>query len=642
MVLHVGDCVEAVSHFITDDSVLFRIEIEPRRRGVVQQIDGLTAVIQFDNAIRTNKVSTKEGYGNKLQVVESLVVAVPSATIGASEDAYAQARVDTRPVVELQWLIMDLPGFHRLLGGCHSIIVMKVADTSSSHTYALEKKQRCLQNICQCKNKFDTSLFKHGVHISHWNMMEKRLTDASCVLKVFRRLDTARHSRSDSLTAAWEAAAQYPFHISKSNCHHAALNVFNKFAPSPISQDQMPNAVLSSLGGVAASLWGVSGSVDTISASGDSESGGFLMAATAAAGGGALLIFGPPVASGLASACAGQSLLAGGIAGMTCTVKSTSTSDDFDWEEFCKSVVSAGGVAFLVNAAGFAAGYGAARLVMTKDLASKMSAPALKSICMGAGAVAGSTTSVTCIKIRRWSEGKEVQTFELLVAGCAGALSGSVAGKAGAYAAELHSTNFVNVEVVDKSCQPRNPISCADQRGNVTFYACDEPLNGLAPYQRLLSEHPADKILFLESHGSQCGKDAFSQLCEGCDPQSYLGNVGGTPWPDWMHKCQEMARCGIQHPGTRVVDLADLAEELNVIGKGVSEGSKKLIEYVQKEGYTRVALTTCWGSKSIVLESLVGHCNIDLIVGQDAVAQVGIAQGLVGAAMARSGVKEVD
>merc|ERR1711933_538288 len=107
---------------------------------------------------------------------------------------------------------------------------------------------------------------------------------------------------------------------------------------------------------------------------------------------------------------------------------------------------------------------------------------------MGVGAVAGSTTSVTCVSIRRWSEGKEVQTFELLFAGCTGAATGISAGTAGAHAAGLDLSNLARVEVVDKSCKPRNLCSCTEQQGGLTIHACDEALHGRAPFQRLLKE----------------------------------------------------------------------------------------------------------------------------------------------------------
>merc|ERR1712129_373988 len=83
---------------------------------------------------------------------------------GGVGDAWVAAMADWRPVINIEWYTIPLPGIAGAAGAVHSLLAVTVGSQGSSHTYVLEKAARVRAEGEDLEHEH----FRNGVHVSHW------------------------------------------------------------------------------------------------------------------------------------------------------------------------------------------------------------------------------------------------------------------------------------------------------------------------------------------------------------------------------------------------------------------------------------------------------------------------------------------
>jgi len=171
---------------------------------------------------------------------------------GGTGDALEEALADDRPVVQVDWYSIALPGIAGTAGAFHSLLAITVAlehgDESwdgpscrwPPHTYVIEKAAlvRGIDNGVKDQ-------FKNGVHVSHWVDVAPNVErDALYSL----RGDAVRESVGDcrlTMSLLRDVAVHLgPYDVAMCNCHHAALAVYNTCAEAAHQVECIPNQLL--------------------------------------------------------------------------------------------------------------------------------------------------------------------------------------------------------------------------------------------------------------------------------------------------------------------------------------------------------------------------------------------------------------
>ena len=139
-------------------------------------------------------------------------------------NAYDEMENDKRPITEVVWYTVPLPGMAGHLGGLHSFLVITVsggeANQAATKRYVLEKAGSAGREAHQ----------KHGVFVGNQDL-GANLTGVPG-LRTHKKLRLANTSKlKEGLQMEQlheEAHGTGPYDLASSNCHHAAQRVFNR------------------------------------------------------------------------------------------------------------------------------------------------------------------------------------------------------------------------------------------------------------------------------------------------------------------------------------------------------------------------------------------------------------------------------
>eukprot|EP00617_Octactis_speculum_P002936 CAMPEP_0185795870 /NCGR_PEP_ID=MMETSP1174-20130828/160777_1 /TAXON_ID=35687 /ORGANISM="Dictyocha speculum, Strain CCMP1381" /LENGTH=453 /DNA_ID=CAMNT_0028491191 /DNA_START=38 /DNA_END=1399 /DNA_ORIENTATION=- len=218
-------------------------------------------------------IAKKHGHD---RVVEFLASRANLETVrGGTGDAFDEAMRDNRAVLAVVWHTIPLPGrLAKGVGAFHSLLAITVGEKEeSSHTYVLEKAavDRSERIDGDDNDDADDNEGKNrplngvlnGVHISHWhevannvvNLPRAELTGED-VAGHFDATEDDKGGQGSTSTSTITmrslraiALATGPYDLVSSNCHHAALRVFNACAVPNRRQRTIPNLMHVKLAG---------------------------------------------------------------------------------------------------------------------------------------------------------------------------------------------------------------------------------------------------------------------------------------------------------------------------------------------------------------------------------------------------------
>eukprot|EP00440_Ansanella_granifera_P001766 gb/GFBE01001904.1/.p1 GENE.gb/GFBE01001904.1/~~gb/GFBE01001904.1/.p1 ORF type:complete len:566 (+),score=112.49 gb/GFBE01001904.1/:1-1698(+) len=159
---------------------------------------------------------------------------------GGNGNAYVEACNDLRVVRRVEWHTIPLPGMVGNIGGEHSLLAVFVRGEIDGDTcaYTIEKARARTK-----ANGADEDFCKHGVFVSHWREVAPNMTSPPLHLLEEHEL------QSSDLTIAklrQIAVDMGPYNVAKSNCHHAAMMLYNTCAAADYQLAAMPNQLLTS------------------------------------------------------------------------------------------------------------------------------------------------------------------------------------------------------------------------------------------------------------------------------------------------------------------------------------------------------------------------------------------------------------
>lgn len=161
----------------------------------------------------------------------------PFSTVGGHGDALSPALMDTRPIVRMEWYTIPLPRFYGQVGGMHSLLAVTVG-AMEPRTFVLEKA------ACE-RTTLDVAHIKNGVHVSHWLDVAPLIGDHP-----IHTLEPEQVRPNIRFEQAWKLAVDTgPYNNGQSNCHHAAILVYNECAKEGSRVKVMPNQFLTGVVG---------------------------------------------------------------------------------------------------------------------------------------------------------------------------------------------------------------------------------------------------------------------------------------------------------------------------------------------------------------------------------------------------------
>ena len=157
-----------------------------------------------------------------------------STTRCGSGNSIEKAEHDMRSVKEVTWFLLAMPGIAGELGIVHSVLQIDVQDSSTYHSYALEKAM-----VSAEATEAERKRLRNGIYVSDFCTISLEVQNQ---LQKYHALATpevrAAQTMGDLLKIAFETGA---YDIRKSNCHHFARTAFNACARDDAKVDRMPN-----------------------------------------------------------------------------------------------------------------------------------------------------------------------------------------------------------------------------------------------------------------------------------------------------------------------------------------------------------------------------------------------------------------
>lgn len=150
---------------------------------------------------------------------------------GGTGNALAQALGDTGNVVKVEWHTMPMQGVSGTIGVKHSLLAVSVGSSEPDlREYVIEKS--------------DPPLFPGGVYVSHWKDVRSSIRDLP--LHTLQLVELSADSECSMPILIDVAVKLGPYNVSRCNCHHMALAVYNHCAKESARVARIPNEFLTS------------------------------------------------------------------------------------------------------------------------------------------------------------------------------------------------------------------------------------------------------------------------------------------------------------------------------------------------------------------------------------------------------------
>lgn len=165
-----------------------------------------------------------------------------STVRGGCGDAWHMALQDPRTPFHVEWYTMPMEGAAGFVGIKHSLLRIIVGSALEPHAYVIEKA-----SVQSFGNVVPEEL-RNGVYVSHWSDVMHSIE--SDPLHVLHQDDIENNTGKERLCvrSLWEVASEVgDYEVSKCNCHHAALRVYNSCAKEHARVRKVPNLFLSHL-----------------------------------------------------------------------------------------------------------------------------------------------------------------------------------------------------------------------------------------------------------------------------------------------------------------------------------------------------------------------------------------------------------
>lgn len=171
---------------------------------------------------------------------------------GGTGDAVEIALKDERPVVEVEWYNISIPGIAGKVGAFHSLLAITVAaDTaeggdSAPHTYVIEKAS----DRRASSGESEGDHFLNGVYISHWLDVSSNVEDDPLhSLPQSDIVSALEFRQAMGVNFCMRSLRQIavdlgPYNVGTANCHHAALAIYNACAKQSAQVLRIPNQLL--------------------------------------------------------------------------------------------------------------------------------------------------------------------------------------------------------------------------------------------------------------------------------------------------------------------------------------------------------------------------------------------------------------
>lgn len=194
--------------------------------------------------LRPWMLETVEGmYHNVEKFKECRSISTTRCGVG---DAFDEVERDTRPVQSIEWFILPVAGIAGTLGVRHSVLCVTVDSPSitngdicnptgdNSHVYVLEKAM-----FADGVSDKERERLKNGAFVSHLENVASELRSSFSLYRSLSRDDICGDNTIGKLKAL--VIDLGPYDLYRSNCHHAAMAVFNACAKDNAKVHQMPN-----------------------------------------------------------------------------------------------------------------------------------------------------------------------------------------------------------------------------------------------------------------------------------------------------------------------------------------------------------------------------------------------------------------
>ncbi|CAE7520837.1 yiaY [Symbiodinium sp. CCMP2592] len=156
-------------------------------------------------------------------------------------NAFEEMMQDDRPVSEVTWYTVPLPGMAGNLGGLHSFLLVTVVDKDQrAKSYVLEKAGSRGREAHQ----------KHGIFIGSQDLGSNLKSVHGLQMHQQLKLSNGSLQTGHKMKGLYEVAhSTGPYDLAASNCHHAAQTAFNHCCAREEDKElRPPNELLAKLG----------------------------------------------------------------------------------------------------------------------------------------------------------------------------------------------------------------------------------------------------------------------------------------------------------------------------------------------------------------------------------------------------------